>query len=371
MYDPLVVDTFIRVQGEIGPDPVGVQPPPKVISDIARGIATVQTDTDPAVVTASPDHSERLLIFSSLLTNVPARIGSGDIAELSWYHLRQMVPVTALALFGYDKATDELEALALVGPAGPVQFTSRTTVGQGLSGWVAASRQTILNSDPRLDFGNSVPELTASLASAASIPLCIDDQLVGVLTIYSSTPAGYTEQHLKLLHVVAPRLATALASSRIFDEHATAHLWDSDTGLPNERYLREYLASSVSRGIGASNSILLIRTGPTNRAGRSSAESLKGIADGVRSSLRLGDLVFRLQGDEILCILNGADAMTANLVRLRVADALDERGLGSPDLALGTATPPDDGLSLDELVQTARKELAPMHSRLIGSRAPR
>ena len=130
-----------------------MQPPPKVISDIARGIATVPTDPGPAVVTASPDHSERLLIFSSLLTNVPARIGSGDIAELSWYHLRQMVPVTALALFGYDKTADQLEALALIGPTGPVQYRSRTTVGQGLSGWVAASRQTILNSDPRLDFG--------------------------------------------------------------------------------------------------------------------------------------------------------------------------------------------------------------------------
>jgi HD-GYP domain-containing protein (c-di-GMP phosphodiesterase class II) len=54
LYDPLVVDTFIRVHGEIGPDPVGVQPPPKVISDIARGIATVPTGPDPAVVTPAP-----------------------------------------------------------------------------------------------------------------------------------------------------------------------------------------------------------------------------------------------------------------------------------------------------------------------------
>ena len=117
--------------------------------------------------------------------------------------------------------------------------------------------------------------------------------------------------------------------------------------------------------------ILLVRTTPYDGAGKASTETLKAIADGIRSSLRLGDLVFRLQGDEILCILNGADAMTANLVRLRVADELDERGLGSADLALGTATPPDHGLSLDELVQTARKELAPIHSRLIGSRSPR
>src|SRR6266496_6469251 len=39
MYDPLVVDTFLRVHSDIGPDPFCAQPP-KVISDIARGIAS-------------------------------------------------------------------------------------------------------------------------------------------------------------------------------------------------------------------------------------------------------------------------------------------------------------------------------------------
>ena len=201
----------------------------------------------------------------------------------------------ALALFGYDKAADELEALALVGPTGPVQFRSRTTVGQGLSGWVAASRQTILNSDPRLDFGNSVPELTAGLASAASIPLCIEDQLVGVLTIYSSTPAGYTEQHIKLLHVLAPRLATALASSRTFDEHATAHLWDSDTGLPNDRYLR-----GISRHLfpGIKYPLILLIRPPRLKAGRSPAEN-RGRADGSGRPTPRG-LGFPPPGDDTL-----------------------------------------------------------------------
>jgi putative nucleotidyltransferase with HDIG domain len=371
MYDPLVVDTFIRVHSDIGPDPVCAQPPPKVISDIARGMALVPVDSSPSVIAANPDHSERLLIFSSLLTNIPGRIGSGDIAELSWYHLRQMVPVTALALYRYDKLADELEAVALVGPNGPVQYRARTTVGHGLSGWVAASRQPILNSDPRLDFGGSVPDLSVEVSSAASLPLIIDEQLLGVLTIYSSASTAYTDQHLKLLEVLAPRLATALARSRTFDEHAAAHLWDSETGLPNNRYLREYLASSVMRGVGDSNSILLIRATPTGSRPAASRHQLKAIADGVRSSLRLGDLIFRLQDDEILCILNGADAMTANLVRLRVADALDERIAASPQLALSTATPPKDGLSLDELVLTARTELSSMDTRLIGNRQPR
>jgi putative nucleotidyltransferase with HDIG domain len=371
MYDPLIVDTFIRVHADIGPDPVGVHPP-QVIADIAKGISTLRVDTAPQVAVASRDHSERLLIFSSLLTNVPGQIGSGDIAELSWYHLRQMVPVTALALYGYDNVADEIVALALIGPTGPVQFRGRTAVGQGLSGWVAASRQPILNSDPRLDLGGAIADLPADLSSAASLPLTLDDQLVGVLTIYSDQVAAYTDQHLKLLNVLAPRLAHALSRSRRFDEETVAHLWDSETGLPNDRYLQEYLSSPVTRGVGSTGSILLIRANEATTSSPGSANrGLKTVADAVRSSLRLGDLVFRMRSDEILCILHGADATTANLVRLRVSEALDGRANGlreasDIELSIATATPPVDGPGLDELVVTARRQLVPLNSGLIA-----
>ena len=52
MYDPLVVDTFVRVHKIIGPDASTSLPPPQVISAIAKGIATVQTDAPahPAIV---------------------------------------------------------------------------------------------------------------------------------------------------------------------------------------------------------------------------------------------------------------------------------------------------------------------------------
>ena len=61
-----------------------------------------------------------LLIFSSLLTNIPGQVGSADIAELSWFNLRQMLPVSLLGLFGHDKELDEVVCLALVGPTGPL-----------------------------------------------------------------------------------------------------------------------------------------------------------------------------------------------------------------------------------------------------------
>ena len=239
MYDPLVVDTFVRVHAEIGPDPVGSVPTPHVIAEIAKGIGHHQESvvhSDPA----PSDHSERLLIFSSLLTNIPGQVGSVDIAELTWYNLRQMLPVSVLGLFAHDKSSDEVVCIALVGPSGPTQLRLRHPVGHGVSGWVAATRQPIVNSDPRLDLGAVAQNEGRELQSAASVPLIINEQLIGVLSVYSEQAAAYSEQHIKLMSVLAPRLANAVAQARLFDEETNAHLWDRETGLPNGRYLQGY-----------------------------------------------------------------------------------------------------------------------------------
>ena len=370
MYDPLVVDTFVRVHKGIGPDTTTAQPTPQVISAIAKGIAAVQTTAAPPVVVGNSDHSERLLIFSSLLTNVPGQVGSSDLAELSWYHLRHMLPVTVLGLYRYEKRSDELDAVALVGPLGVIPYHQRTALGHGLSGWVASTRQTILNSDPRLDFGQTAVNACEELKSAASLPLIFEDQLVGVLTIYSDQINAYSEQHVKALSLLAPRLAYAVSRAESYNiEHATL-LWDKDTGLPNSRYLRRYIASPVGRHSGVIGSLLLLKIGG-DAAALSEAATLRLVASGVRSALRLGDLVFRLSEDELVCILSGADAATAQLISGRLTETLERCFAASGaaldlGLAVGSATPPADGTALDDLVSIARRRLIRLNSRLIS-----
>ena len=370
MYDPLVVDTFVRVYKSIGPDSARNEPPPLVISAIAKGIAAAQNPGPAPVAGGAADHSERLLTFSSLLTNVPGQVGSSDVAELSWYHLSHMIPVSVLGLYRYERASDELDAIALVGPQGVIPYHRRTALGQGLSGWVASTRQAILNSDPRLDLGQTAINACDELKSATSLPLMLDDQLIGVLTVYSDQTNAYSEQHLKLLSLLAPRLAHAVSRAESYDiEHATL-LWDRETGLPNNRYLREYVASETGRHSGVIGSILLVQIGG-DAAALSEAATLRLVASGMRSALRLGDLIFRLSQDELVCILNGADAPTTQLIAGRLAQTLERcfaASGGNLDLglAVGSATPTLDGADLDDLVAMARRRLTLLSSRLIS-----
>jgi GGDEF domain-containing protein len=279
-----------------------------------------------------------------------------------------MVPMSVLGLFSYEKASDELICSALIGPLGPIPCRLRTPLGQGLSGWVAATRQTILNSDPRLDFGSTSIETTRELLSAASVPLTLDDQLVGVLTLYSDEPNAFSEQHLKVLSLLAPRLAYAVSKAMSYDQEHAAQLWDRETGLPNSRYLREYIASPVGRSMGVSGSVLLIQIDSDSAAPGSSL--LRVVANDVRSALRLGDLIFRLTQHEIVCILSGADAATANAITVRLTETLDRSTGDRPNsvvgLAIGCATPPMDGTGLDELVLAARQRLMHLKSELLA-----
>jgi GAF domain-containing protein len=50
------------------------------------------------------------------------------------------------------------------------------------------------------------------------VPLIESDALVAVLALYSKTIAGFTDDHLRLLEVLAPRLANALVDAAIADE---------------------------------------------------------------------------------------------------------------------------------------------------------
>ncbi len=153
------------------------------------------------------------------------------------------------------------------------------------------------------------------------------------------------------------------------DQEHAAHLWDRETGLPNSRYLREYVASPVGRNPGVGGSVLLIRSGNGSAAPESS--SLRVVANDVRSALRLGDLIFRLTQHEIVCILSGADAATANAITVRLTETLD-RSIGDRShhsvlsLAIGSATPPMDGTGLDELVVAARQRLIYLKSELVA-----
>jgi hypothetical protein len=113
-------------------------------------------------------------------------------------------------VFTPDDDTLALHAIAVDGPF--MNDLSRITipVGERLTGWAAAHRTSVWNSDAALDLG---PDLTrGQLVLASAVSLTVSTHLIGVLTLY-----GRSGQHITLADRVCLEAAAALIAAELAD----------------------------------------------------------------------------------------------------------------------------------------------------------
>jgi GAF domain-containing protein len=80
-----------------------------------------------------------------------------------------------------------------------------------------SSGRTAVNADPAIDLGMGSPG-EAELRSCVAVPLVEQDALVGVLGLYSSKASAFTDDHERLLDLLAPRLTSTLVNVLIAEE---------------------------------------------------------------------------------------------------------------------------------------------------------
>ena len=133
-----------------------------------------------------------------------------DVLSLGSALLADVMPGSTGAWFLPDDEHDRLVVAHAFGPAAAALRVTTIPNGERLSGWVAVRRQPIINSDASLDLGTGVDAVSPPLARCISLPLIVNDALVAVLTLYTAAPDGFTANHERLVHIVAPHLARAI-----------------------------------------------------------------------------------------------------------------------------------------------------------------
>jgi GAF domain-containing protein len=86
-------------------------------------------------------------------------------------------------------------------------------LGERLSGWVAATGQTVVNSDARLDLDEDLRD-ESPLRSALAVPVVSDERPIAVLSLYADTPAAFDDVHRRFVTAVAAAVAPILAALR-------------------------------------------------------------------------------------------------------------------------------------------------------------
>ena len=192
MYDPLIVDTFISIHT------AAVQPEHAVSAAESALAALTSGSTVASAVpltragaqvttTASLDEiaasTEETLVLYDLAIGLAGHVDLGDVGDVIAKHLRRIVPASVIVFYVYDAQTDDLVSMHAAGTHSSHLVGLRIPRGERLSGWVAANKQTIVNSDPVLDLGEVARMLRPRLRSCISTPLVSGQDLIGVLNV--------------------------------------------------------------------------------------------------------------------------------------------------------------------------------------------
>ena len=235
--------------------------------------------------------------------------------------------------FLYDAEANQLVAKYASGEGSEDVIGLRIGLGQRLSGWVAANRQTIVNSDAMLDLGDT-HRGGLRLRSCLSSALMSNGELVGVVSVYSLSRDAFTENHRQALEGIAPHI------SNLFTRVTDVEGGPGATTLDHPVHKREDLlaASLHNHSILAAGAmaIVFIDIAGLNRIhhdfGPNVADDvLRHVVKHTRSHLRTNDILFRHGSDELVALLYATDLDFAQLLADRIRTTVREEPIAIGD----------------------------------------
>ena len=141
--------------------------------------------------------------------------GLTEVMSVLGQAVRQLTPSSGCAYFRYYSDTDDLLCECVSDEKLNAVVGLRIRPGERVTGWVAANRQTISNSDATLDLGQASLMLDPQPRSAVSTPVVgSQDDFHGVLTAYSPVADVFTHRHVYAFEQLANTLGEHLSKGR-------------------------------------------------------------------------------------------------------------------------------------------------------------
>jgi diguanylate cyclase (GGDEF)-like protein/putative nucleotidyltransferase with HDIG domain len=298
-------------------------------------------------------------------------LGVSDTMALISSKLSKLVPWSGCALFLYEAEPELLRCRFAAGVDAPRLLNSTLGVGQGLTGWVAKNRRSLINADPRVGFEAAGISDSTALNAALICPLYFEDGFLGCLALYHTTPNYYAEDHRRLLERVAEQAGAVIHNSIVFEQTQEDSLTDPLTGLPNRRSLFVHLSRELSRAGRLQTEVALIVMDVdtfksiNDTYGHNVGDAaLRAIAGELQLALRPYDLCVRYAGDEFIVVLGDCSREAAEAKRLELQARIGELRLvvrpgrvARLAVSAGVAVFPHDGSTYEALLAEADQRM--------------
>jgi phosphoserine phosphatase RsbU/P len=132
------------------------------------------------------------------------------VAEL----VRKVIDYEIFGILLLNEKTQELYFRFSVGHQREVADRLRVKVGEGVTGMAAQKGEAVLVRDVTSDpsYISALPNVRSELA----VPLIVKNRVIGVIDIESLQPDHFTEEHKRLLTLIASRMAIGIENARLY-----------------------------------------------------------------------------------------------------------------------------------------------------------
>jgi len=211
----------------------------------------------------------------------------------------------------------------------------------------------------------------AGLKSHLTLPLTVEGEILGCISLNSDQPNAFDAQDLQFLSVIGYQMAATLKHFQRFSTIKNIAIYDTLTGLYNRRYFEERLGVEAQKSFYGGTSLSLVMVDidlfkkVNDTFGHTEGDQVLGkISSLLKTSVRKKDTVARYGGEEFILILPEAGLeesfVIAERIRRLVENTPFEVGQAQVNLTLSMGIsnfPSHRAKSKEELVKMADQAL--------------
>ncbi len=217
-------------------------------------------------------------------------------------------------------------------------------------------------------------QLEHPLTSCVCLQIAVDNRTLGYLHIDSTESNAFSDDDIRLLHLMADIAGLALNKSHLFEENLHLERIDKETMLEKYNPFLEKLDAAIERAMDLRERfcILLLDVDNFKQIVKTygydaSRQLLRQMAECVRSTLRPIDAAARYGFDEFILLVENASHEDGLTLARKMLTAIEGTKFTVHEIAstvsIGVASYPDNGIDRDDLLLTAKQALFEAQSR--------
>jgi diguanylate cyclase (GGDEF)-like protein/putative nucleotidyltransferase with HDIG domain len=369
--DPTLVDIFVTMLPSLVAESNREQSAEAIVTPKVEGLGMPSTGLvakrvlPNAFENIAHAHREIYALYE-IAQSMGTSLGVADTMALISSKLTKIIPWSGCALFLAQEDGELLKCRFASGVDAPQLLNCTLRAGEGISGWVARNKRTVVNGNPNATFetlGLQAPRLR----SAIVVPLHFNDTFIGCLALYHVDANRYTDEHSRLIERVAEQASAVVHNSIVFEQTQEDSLTDPLTGLPNRRSMFVHLSRELARAERLKSQVALLvmdmdgfKAINDTYGHHVGDRALREVSFALQDALRPYDLCVRYAGDEFIVVLTDCSRETADIKCRELQEAVSKvqlevrAGKKIPiAISAGSSVFPHDGTTYEALLADA------------------